>query len=206
MLLVIGFMPIAVCAQAAGQSSNHAECKLTLDKSPTIRGLKLGMSAEQLLALFLTANQNPNVKRVIDDAQGYPNYGVARILFHATGYPTAFKERFAGIDTINTTLFDGQVVELIIYYAGSDSIPRGPRWIKVDDFIAKLKEPFNLPDARDWLYNPQGSKTLKCIGFEIHASTSSGQGGISLIGKPYVDLAKERAAADEEQRRREFKP
>jgi hypothetical protein len=204
-LLVIVFIPVAVGAQTAGQSSTPTECTLTLDKSPTIRGLKLGMTAEQLLALFPGSSENSNAQLAIDRAQGYPHYGVASISFQGEYYP-GFKDRFAGIASINTTLFDGQVVELQINYAGPHSLPRGPGWEKVDDFLAKLKEAFHLPDAKDWQYKSAVSKTLKCNGFEIHASIYNGVAAISLIGKPYADVVRERGAAEEERRRREFKP
>ena len=69
-LLVIVFIPVAVGAQTAGQSSTPTECTLTLDKSPTIRGLKLGMTAEQLLALFPGSSENSNAQLAIDRAQG----------------------------------------------------------------------------------------------------------------------------------------
>jgi hypothetical protein len=75
----------------------------------------------------------------------------------------------------------------------------------VDDLIAKLSEAFHLPNAGDWI--PDGSgKTLKCDGWEMQASVPSGVGYIALRSAAYKEVLKERAAAEEEKERKEFRP
>jgi hypothetical protein len=204
-LLAVVFVPIAISAQTADQPLSQQKCTLTLAKSPAIRGLKLGMSTEQLLALFPESSQRPDIKQEIDNAQSFPNYGVARLSFKPSEYPASFKDRFTGVDSIYVRLLDGQVAEFQVIYAGQTSRPRGPSWPNVDAFIAKLSEAFALPATRDWLYNGD-SKALKCSGFEIHASISSGGGTILLVNTLYENSVRQRAMADEERRRLEFKP
>jgi hypothetical protein len=204
-LLAVVFLSAAVSAQTADQPSSQPECTLTLATSPAIRGLKLGMSTEQLLALFPGSNQNVVIKGAIDNAQGYPNYGIARVSFTQPEYPAVFKDRFAGVDSIQVVLFDGQASNIRVSYAGLFSRPRGPYWPNVEAFIAKLTEAFILPDVRAWVSTSLKSKALKCSGFEIHAS-SENSAEVSLFNIQYEKTAQQRATADEEKRRREFKP
>jgi hypothetical protein len=95
------------------------------------------------------------------------------------------------------------VTAIQVKYAGH---PRGPSWLSVDDFIAKLSQGLALPGAKDWLQKNETSKILKCNGLEIEASNNGSRGSIFLRGNTYHETVKKRAAADEEKRRSEFKP
>jgi hypothetical protein len=196
----------SLSAQTLDQRSNQSKCTLTLSQSPAIRGFKLGMTAEQLDTLLSGAFIGQSLKQAIETAQGYPKYGVVGWDFSPRSYPPAIQDRLAGIDSISLTLFDGRVAEMHVAYAGPSSFPRGPKWLSIDDFIAKLSQGFALPGARDWLETSPFSKILKCSGLEIEASTLNRQGSISVRGNTYRETVKERAAADEERRRSEFKP
>ena len=41
-----------------------------------------------------------------------PNYGMVRLYFRPSTYPSPAKERFAAIDSVSITLFDGSVTEV----------------------------------------------------------------------------------------------
>jgi hypothetical protein len=163
------------------------------------------MSAEEVFALFPGSAERPENKNPMLSAQVPPNYGVARLSFWLATYLSPAKERFSGIDSISITLFDGRATEIAVTYTG---YPKGPYWSNVDDFIAKLSEAFALPGARDWFQSggDQFSKTLKCSGFEIRASNLNRNGSMSLSNNSYTETVRQRAAADEERKRREFKP
>lgn len=180
---------------------------MTADQSPALRGIRLGLNANEVFALFPDSSENKN-KNAVASAEGRPHYGVARLFFQPPFPPSPAKERFAGIDSIQVTLFDDSVTELAIAYAGADSYPaRGPVWHNVDDFITKLSEAFALPPAKDWVERSQSAKTLQCTGFNFGASIANGTGSISLRSTiVYEDTVRKRALADEERRRREFKP
>jgi hypothetical protein len=91
---------------------NTSKCSLTAAQAPAIRGIKLGMSAEEIVSIFPGSSQRPEIKMALESSEGYPNYGVARLYFQLPTYPTVAKGRFAGIDGISVTLFDGRVAEL----------------------------------------------------------------------------------------------
>jgi hypothetical protein len=203
---VVASMQAPAQPQAPVQPQNPSKCSLTPAQAPTIRGIKLGMSTEEILSLFPESNQRPDIKAELVQADGYPNYGVARFYFRLSDYPSVAKDRFAGIDGISVTLFDGRVAELGVHYAGPNSRPRGPFWLNVDDFIAKLSKAYALPDARDWPLGSQTDKWLKCNGLDIEANVSQNGGSIILRSTAFMDIRRERAATDEENLRREFKP
>src|SRR5690242_2998343 len=133
-VFAIVLAPIAESAQtpiqpqAPAQPQNTSKCSLTAAQAPAIRGIRLGMSTEEIVSIFPGSSQRPEIKMALESSEGYPNYGVARLYFQLLTYPTVAKDRFAGIDGISVTLFDGRVAELRVNYAGRDSRPRGPLW------------------------------------------------------------------------------
>lgn len=186
----------------AGHLQNESMCTLTISESPAIRGIKLGMSVDQLLSLFPGSHERDHNKRALENSQAHPNFGIARLGFQPSEYSSAVQERFAGISWISVVAFDGQITEIMVSYQDP---PKGPRWPHVDLFIAKLVETFGLPDLAEWLSTGVQSKTLKCSGFELRAGALSG-GSFWLINRNYIDTWTERTAADEERKRKEFKP
>ncbi len=202
---IAGSAQIPAQPQPPAQPQNPSKCTLTPAQAPAIRGIKIGMSTEEILSLFPESSQRPDIKAALVQADGYPNYGVARLYFQPADYPSLAKDRFAGIDGISVTLFDSRVAELRVQYAGPNSRPRGPLWLNVDDFIAKLSEAYALPAARDWALGSQAGRMLKCNGLDIEALIQNG-GSVMLRSTAYVDISRGRAAADEEKIRREFKP
>ena len=192
--------------QAPVQPQNTSKCSLTPAQAPAIRGIRLGMSTEEIVSLFPGSSQRPEIKTALESSEGYPHYGLATLDFQLLTYPTVAKDRFAGINGVSVTLFDGRVAELRVNYAGLDSRPRGPVWPNVDDFIAKLSEAYALPAARDWRQVAQDYKVLECSGLNIEATVPIGSGSVSLRATKFFDTSRERAAEDEEKIRREFKP
>lgn len=201
-LLLAGIFPLSVAAQ----TTSLQPCALTPEQAPAIRGLRLGMSVEQLLMRFPGSRENHNVRSALERAQGAPRFGVAPLYFQRTEYPVAFQEQFAGIDSISATLFDGRVAQLEIAYASRDSQPRGPYWQSLDEFFAKLVEALSLPEARAWFRKHENATLLRCNGLEMEVMLNYGQGKIVLRGNPYHEIVRARWQADEERLRREFKP
>jgi hypothetical protein len=199
--------PSQVSTHLPAKTGDPVTCSLTTAQAPAIRGIKLGMKTEELLALFPGSSEDFDIKHALATAAGYPNYGYARVQFQqpSVAYAAVFKERFAGINFITVTIFDNLIVEFYVLYAGTYAQP-APVWPKLDDFVAKLSESFILPDAQYWQPNSDTSKSLKCNGFEIITSNVNWQGSILLRSTTYMDVKKERAAVDDEKRRREFKP
>ena len=175
-------------------------CTLTLPQSPAVHGVKLGMSPAELNTLF--PGIADALKTRLEKADAYPYFGLVTISLSPSVDPT--KDQFAGIAFYKFEFFDGHLERFDLQYAGP---PIGPRWLKVDDFIARLADAFKLPAAGDWTPDPKNNsqKSLKCNGFEIQAA-SYDAGSLVVSTLDLARKQKERQAAYEEKKRREFKP
>ena len=196
-----------IATSAYGQTQTTpgmSPCTLAAAKAPAIRGVKLGMKIDDILALFPGSAENDEIKTAIAKADGYPNFGVVNIFVGPSEYST--KDRFAGIADFRFVFFDGRVDQYEVEY---ESLPGGPVWRRVDDWVTKLVEAFGLPAATDWTVdqNISSRKSLKCDGFQLQASNLNFRGNltVSTLDPPYKKQ-QERRAAYEEKLRREFKP
>jgi hypothetical protein len=193
-------LPMVAVAQTASQQANDSTCTAAMARSLTIRGIRLGMSTDELLALFPGASERADVKAIIEQSQQPPNFGAAG--FGLGPGNSATKDRLEGVSWISITLFDDRVVGYAIQYTGW---PTGPTWMKVDDWIAKLSETLGLPGPRDWDQGSQTERLLACEGLELRANTING-GTLSVLSKEHIKIQAERVKAYQEKKQREFKP
>lgn len=203
---------LAACAaapafgQASAQTPGQLKCALTMAQAPAVRGVRLGMKAEEVRALFADGTERPEVWGKLAVAANPPNFGVAQIYLQPGFHESPVKEKFAGVESFLLTVFDGRVAEMTVRYSGPQSIPKGPRWESVGDFVAKFAEAYRLPDEREWERTSARERTLRCAGYQMTASIQDGVGQVSIFNRAYAEKVKERADAEEERLRREFKP
>ncbi|MDQ2856837.1 MAG: hypothetical protein M3R68_10945 [Acidobacteriota bacterium] len=196
--LVVLLSPQAF-SQSRSEQPAVSPCTLTVTQSPAIRGVKLGMSAQELFTLFPGSAEHDEIKSAMAKADDYPQFGVVPISFAISQY--ANNDRFAGIDYVQSYLFDGRVARFSVQYSG---LPEGPQWMNADDFITKLGESLKLPAAKDWAAY-QGGKNVKCNGFEMRVTTPN-QASLSVMTSELFEKQGQRRKAYEEKKRREFKP
>jgi hypothetical protein len=197
---------LAAISAVYGQSAptQPSQCSLKLAQAPAVRGIKLGMSAEDLLALFPGSAGEDGIRLSVAKADNYPNFGVVGIDITPNRYST--KERFAGISYFNFVFLDGRVAQSEVQYLPA---PNGPTWRNVDDFIAKIADAFHVPAAQHWTgheYNPS-TKDLKCDGFQLRVSNVNLRGSLTVatFDAPFK-VRQDRLAAFEEKARRDFRP
>jgi hypothetical protein len=167
---VYRFRPAALAPPAAEQASVPAAPKkivypLTLSQSPVINGLKLGMTPDQVLALFPGSRTDAEVQR--DLSRPPSRLGVSNFIIRPQKYSS--KSKFDRVTQIIFTLFDGRVSTL---YVGYDS----PVWEHVDEFVTEFSQGRNLPAADEWeAYVGMDTelKTLNCQEFEIRLFAGS---------------------------------
>ena len=211
-LFVVGLAAVSTSAQTSDRPSSQSNCALTLSQSPAIRGMKLGLSTEQVLSMFPGSNQRPEIIRSLNDARGYPNYGLAGLSFTRVSDPLVFADKFSGIGSFWITVFDGRVNEIRVWYAGAHETPEGADWPGargLDEFITKISEAFALPPAAAWVLNRELGKVLTCQGFDVIASNSGERAALRLRVTPYNaynDALEVRRATDEQNLRKAFKP
>jgi hypothetical protein len=179
--LMIKFLAIATLlisasfaqAQTDGPGANEEEekkpsCTLKLAQAPHIGGLKLGMTTEEVLALFPGSRDDAEVRAAL--ARPANAFGVTNFAIRPEKY--ASKAKFAGISQINLALLDGRISNFYVGYNGAE-------WKHVDDFVTKFSEGTSLPPPDLWeafVGMDDKLKTLKCQEFEI-SIFAGGKGG-----------------------------
>jgi hypothetical protein len=199
-LFTLVVIPISAHPQAISQS----RCSLKEADSPSVRGLRLGMSTKELLALVpgiakRWANEPKKVReareKAMDPTSGEP-------------FPLGFepatdgaKGQFANVDSVSLVLYKGRVTDFTVVYVGVV-------WNTVDEWLAKVSESLRLPGPQEWVIGPSETpnKVLKCSGIEIEAAINSGGSSITIRNTEYLKGLEERANTGEEKKRRDFKP
>jgi len=194
-----GLMLIAMYSQAAIQPSYQARCNLTEANAPTIRGLRLGMSASEVLALFPRVTKNKEMKEAIDKAKSTSGSETIYLAFDPAA--DAVKGQFAGVQSVSAGFYKARLVDFSIQYGG-------PTWRNIDEWVGKLSETLNLPASQAWMAGPSETpnKVLKCDGIEIEAATQGGGAWIAVRNTAYLKGMEEQTNSAEEKKRREFKP
>jgi hypothetical protein len=150
----------AVVGQTDGAGAHErAACAMTLAQSPETVGLKLGMSAEQVLALFPGSREDVDVRSSL--SRPASPLGVSSFIIVPERY--ASKDNFRGITQIAVMLLDGQVSTLNVGY-------KGPEWSHVDEFVEFFAERKKLPAVSAWetrVGMDNQLKTLRCKEFEV---------------------------------------
>jgi len=142
-------------------------CTLKLAAAPTINGMRLGMTTDELLSLFPGSKDDTEVT---SSARGITRFGTATVVIRPDRYQS--KERFPGISQVTVRLADGRVYEFTVNYNGA-------AYSHVDKFVAKFVEGTGLPPTDQWdayVGMDNQMKTLTCAEFEVRAF-AGGQGG-----------------------------
>ena len=169
---------VSVIPGQSGYSVARAQgaCTLTLAQAPTFNGLRLGMKAEEVLALFPGSSADKEVRMYM--LRPASSQGVSSLVINPGKYPS--KAKFPGVSGLSLTLLDGRVLTMNVGY-------NGPEYKHVDEFLTKFLEGKKLPAAHAW--EPYAGmdtqlKTLKCRGFEIKVFA----GGRNVHNINYVEL------------------
>lgn len=179
----------------------NSKCKLTLAQAPVIRGLRLGMTSDELFTIF-PANERQEFDRAqqLKSAELPPNYGHTSFQFNLSTYAT--KDRFTGIGYLSIGLFDRKVVYIRADYSNTPQFDRPGQLMEI------ITKQFGLPEFKDWpgyseyLSNP----SLSCDGFTFQVSGYSGSFSIELTDPTYKKIAEDRKRADLAKKREGFKP
>jgi hypothetical protein len=190
-------------SQSSTQESKPATdkpiCTLTLAGAPDIKGLRLGMTAEQVLAIFPGSDQDAELRAAL--ARPPSNFGVNGFVIRPEKYQS--KEIFSGITQITFTLLDGRVSSFSVGY-------NGPEYSHVDKFVAKVIEGTNLPPVDAWegyVGMDAQLKMLKCPEIEIRAFVGGPGGNLNyLLMNDLVAAKKLKERRDKAKAAQETKP
>jgi hypothetical protein len=193
------------------------QCSVPLDRAPTIRGLRLGMNADELLSVVAPNNNSKiQAETALKNAGLAPNYGLATFsLSPRNAAMMEVREKFAGIRDLNFKTFDGRVVEINVTY-NMRSPDLYPSWT-IDEWTAKVSSAFSLPGSNYWEPSPgNDERKLKCKELEVDAAilppSFAALPAIGIYRTPsltitdpsYRQVLDQRAKSDQEQKQREF--
>jgi hypothetical protein len=198
-LITMIVVTISVISHAATHKSTQTRCSLTEATAPSIRGLRLGMTADELLALFPGVAKKKELKAAIEQAKSTSAVDAAYLGFDPATDGDA--QRFAGVDSVSAGVYKGRVVDFIVQYGGAT-------WKDVDEWIVRLSETFPALSAQSWTTgaNEAPSKVLSCDGIVIEAAILGGGASIRMRSNAYIQGIEERAKAAEEKKRQATKP
>lgn len=152
----------------SSSAQEKATCTLNMSQAPVLHGLKLGMTAEEVLALFPGSQNDSDIRTSLSKPPS--QFGTSSFVIRPAKYEN--KDKFPGVSRISFNLLDGRVYTFSANYDG-------PAWPHVDKFVAKFTEGTDLPAVDQWPSNvgmESQSKTLKCADFEIRVF-AGGEGG-----------------------------
>lgn len=170
----LAIAPLAVPAKAdPGAAGRWAASRLTLSQAPEISGLRLGMTMEEVLALFPGIKDDAEVRYSL--SRPVSPFGVKSLFVKPGKYTT--NKRFERVSQISFTFLDGRVSILNIGY-GSYA------WGHVDEFVAKFSEETGLPGADSWdayVGLDTRLKTLTCRDFEVSVFAGGGDVDVNYV-------------------------
>lgn len=166
--------PVAAATQTADAVvSDQLPCTLVMDQAPVLKGLRLGMTPEQVLATFPGSREDAEVLAMLSRPPS--KFGESELLIRPDKYET--KEKFPGVTQITFTLLDGRVSSFSVGY-------NGPEWPHVDKFVEKFVQGTNLPAADAWeayVGMDNQMKTLKCQDFETQIFAGGKGGNLNYV-------------------------
>ena len=180
------FLIVACCVQASAQGGG---CSLNVGQSPQLRGLRLGMTVEQVRARY------PRLPPMRAD-----EFGQVKATFG--GLKDVDEAAFEGVNNISLNFVDDRLVGFAVGYEGAP-------WDNMDQLMARIREPLKLPGG--WTGEGYSPRRLSCDGFQIEVGASSYS--VQWLS-PYIrvwepgaeDVVARRAAEKRERQRQAFKP
>ena len=199
-VLALALVTVPTNARVNPPQLTGANCDLTEATSPTIRGVKLGMTMPQSVGLFPGARERAEITDAVKRIKAGTGHEVVYLSFYpATDAPS--KSDFAGVDSIGVGIFDGRVIDLLVTYVGVT-------WNSIDEWVGKLSETLRLPPAGAWMAGPSEApnKVLKCKGVDIEAAIQGGGASIRIRNSEAFKTLETHQNPDDKRERRGFKP
>ena len=196
------FLLILACSlgNAFGQAADTAMCRLTPAQFPAVRGLRLGMTPDEVLSVLPTVL---NKDELFKQAHSPDHWNVAHSNYapNQNGDPP----QFAGVGAVNMVFYRGKLVEFGINYTEPNyNTGDGVAWQGIADFIARIAEALQVPGFQAWTRGNGGALALKCEGFELQAPNLN---FLRVVAAPFwQDDVIARQKTENDEKRRTFRP
>lgn len=175
-------------------------CNLTMAQAPAIRGIRLGMTVEELLQLFPGADPN-RIKAEVETTKSEPAFGVASIHLDSSQH----RDREQGL-SFQLVLFDGRVVSVTGRYYMNNHTQYGTVFT-LEQFIDKITATYQLPAKENWVRDenrPDNRAVLRCkeVEFQVFSSNLN----FIILDPSYLEKQQQRKTEALAKKRAEFKP
>jgi hypothetical protein len=154
-------------------TQDKTPCNLNLSSAPNIKGLKLGMTPDEVLALFPGSKEDAEIRTQLGHAP--TGVGTSQLVIRPLKYGTTDSTKPAAVGAItriNLSFLDGRLMSFNVGF-------NGPAWPHVDDFVTRLATDKNLPLADQWEVQvglDNQVKNLTCADFSVRVF-AGGEGG-----------------------------
>ena len=155
--------------------------------------LKLGMTQEEVLAVFPGIKDDPELRPQLSRPPS--RLGVSNFVIQASKLEPG--DKFNAFTHFTFNLLDGRVSSMNIGY-------NGPAYSKVDEFVTRFVEGTNLPPADQWQpYTGMDNqlKILTCKDFEVRVFAGGQDGNLNYV--LLTDLEADRRLKDRRAKARE---
>jgi hypothetical protein len=168
---------------ASSVQQTNATCSLTKAAAPALNGLRLGMTQDEVLALFPGSKEDEEVRSRLSRPAN--PLGVSDFMIRPAKFES--KDKFAGVNQISFNFLDGRVSTVNLSY-------NGPVYSHVDEFVAKFVAGRALPPPDQW--QPYAGmdtqlKVLTCKDFEIRVFAGTEGGASNYVLMKDLELEKE---------------
>jgi len=164
--------PTVESSSAPPTQETSSTCSLKMSGAPAIIGLRLGMTPDEVLALFPGSKEDAEVKA--DLARPQSQFGESDFVIRPAKYD---KDKFANLNQIIFTVLDGKISAYDLRY-------NGPQWPHVDKFVESVSSQSGLPPVEQWtsfVGMENQLKTLKCTDFEVEVFAGGKGGNLNYV-------------------------
>jgi hypothetical protein len=169
-------------ANLNSSSQSSGNCQLSMAGAPHIKELKLGMTPDEVLALFPDSKEDEEVRKHL--SQEPSQFGVSDFIIRPEKFGS--KDKFKDVTQITFNLLDGRVSVLTVGF-------NGPEYAHVDELVKKFIQGTNLPPVDQWQgYEGMDSqlKILACKDFEVRAFIGGEGGKLNYVLMKDLDAEK----------------
>lgn len=158
---------------ASSTTQDKPVCSLSISQAPVIKGLRLGITADEVLLRFPGSKDDSDLRAELSRPPS--QFGTSGFMIRPEKYEN--KAEFTEISLITFTLLDGHASAIHVGY-------KGPEWPHVDKFVAKFVEGTNLPAVDQWsayVGLDNQLKILTCTDFEVRVFAGGPGGNLNYV-------------------------
>jgi len=158
---------------SASNEQGNSNCPLKIANAPAIGGLKVGMTKDEVLAVFPGAREDQEVRALLNKPAN--KFGTSEVFLRPEKF--GLKDKLPGIDLFTLTFLDNRLFTEHVKF-------NGPEYPDVDKFVSAFLEGKSLPPLAVWEAYPgldTQLKSLKCSEFEVQVFAGGPGGNLNYV-------------------------